>query len=519
MTQLQDISIDMKTIAAIPANHTAPATTMPASHPQEPPVTFEQGQPKAKTKTEPPAKGDAGTEGKSSSAFSNRSAKANEASTLVPVSNLPKPTLDDLRRLEELEALVSAALKAGHEAVESHNAAVNSRAAAVQAGNAAARALHEIQIYRDGILWRKDFKTFVDYCASRWGYRKSQAYRLTEFGSFIAESDKFSPIGENAAVPESHFRRFCSVVPKGHRVKCWQEITAGRDSADLTASKVKAAAIRYLEQHGLDTVPERPMDQSKARARAMGLLEKLRATVAGFSAQEKFDRALREFAVLIEGADDAPAIEVEATAADAGDVVVAVEIPEEVVAPENDDATDEETAPEVPAADPTDRVEPALTHEPSLPPTHKSSDLRNQPLFDEPAAGGMPVGKPAGNNSGQNPPFMDARTFHRAVLPAGSDFDGWFENVSAKHPGDFGISDNGEDHTISLVRARNIAFHAKGDLCTEALEIIQEVQASGVADPGEVANTLFDDLANGSYVRGRAREHGPALSGEERSEA
>ena len=50
---------------------------------------------------------------------------------------------------------------------------------------AAAKALYEIKSYRDGLLWRKEFRTFADYCANRWAYQKSQAYRQVQTGDTV----------------------------------------------------------------------------------------------------------------------------------------------------------------------------------------------------------------------------------------------------------------------------------------------------------------------------------------------
>jgi len=138
-----------------------------------------------------------------------------------------------------------------------------------------------------------------------------------------------------------------------------------------------------------------------------------------------------------------------------------------------------------------------------------------QPLSDEPATSVTPsrrvpvrqpvrepVRMPAGNNQEQDRPFMDARKFHRVVFP-GTDFDEWLDRASAKDPGDFGTSDNGEEPTITLLRARNLTFHAEKYFGKAPLDIIREVEASGVANPGAVVDARFDDLilVNGIYVQ------------------
>jgi len=147
-------------------------------------------------------------------------------------------------------------------------------------------------------------------------------------------------------------------------------------------------------------------------------------------------------------------------------------------------------------------------------PPASSSQHKPKPLAvsDKPAGSAwrtrtVPVGNATGNSTPNGRSFVDARKFHSVVLP-GTDFNEWLDMASTKYPDDFGVSDNGEDPTISLLRARYIAFMTPDYLSIEVMKIIQEVQASGVADPGDVVNARLDDLflTSGSNVGGVSGE-------------
>ena len=49
---------------------------------------------------------------------------------------------------------------------------------------------------RDGQLYSETYDTFEAYCEKRWGFKKSQAYRLIEAATVVAEVSEMSPIGD-----------------------------------------------------------------------------------------------------------------------------------------------------------------------------------------------------------------------------------------------------------------------------------------------------------------------------------
>ena len=106
--------------------------------------------------------------------------------TSAPSAPLPDLGDEDILYREEREKIVSHA---------------------VNQSLAAAKALYEIKTYRDGMLWRKEFRTFADYCSRRWGYEKSHAYRHVRAGSLLARLEQGdSPIGENNGITEFYLR-------------------------------------------------------------------------------------------------------------------------------------------------------------------------------------------------------------------------------------------------------------------------------------------------------------------------
>ena len=150
--------------------------------------------------------------------------------TSAPTEPLPDLGDDDIRYLEEREKIVTRA---------------------VNQSLAAAKALHEIKCYRDGLLWRKEFRTFADYCASKWGYQKSHAYRLVETGRLVADIESHSPRGEKPPRNEAQVRQLITLVPEEHRVECWTHIIKDCEPDQLTAREVREKAHSYLSNQGI----------------------------------------------------------------------------------------------------------------------------------------------------------------------------------------------------------------------------------------------------------------------------
>lgn len=122
---------------------------------------------------------------------------------------------------------------------------------AVSASIEAAKALREIKDYKEGVLWKSEFKTFEAYCSARWGYQKSHAYRLVESGEFIARLEAYnnehSPNGEPITLPvnESQIRAI-TAVPKEQRVAAWVAGVGTAEVDDLTGRAIAEKVKAYL---------------------------------------------------------------------------------------------------------------------------------------------------------------------------------------------------------------------------------------------------------------------------------
>jgi hypothetical protein len=186
----------------------------------------------------------------------------------------PLPALEqvDLDYLAEREAIVHSGIKASI---------------------TAAKALHEIKSYRNGLLWKKQFRTFEQYLHVKWDYKKSQGYHLAEVGGFVAElvcND--SANAEKLPVSEGQLRPLFAAVPKEHRIECWTEIVADKNPADLTGSMVAAEAKKFVNKNGLasevskpkqDPAADRKKDAPKSHA-LMSALSGLQKTLRLFTA-------------------------------------------------------------------------------------------------------------------------------------------------------------------------------------------------------------------------------------------
>jgi len=189
----------------------------------------------------------------------------------------------------------------------------NEREAIVSAGVnaciAAGRALYEIKTYRGGLLWKVDFDSFEQYCSARWGYRKSQGYRLVEAGEFISDLEsEFSPRGENLPLNEGQLRPLITGVPKEHRVECWQKIVAVTPPAKLTSTIVGAGVRKFLNESGLPIKARKQTKTKMQPVKAMDFGVTLRAverflTLAMLPCPDDFDTVPQEITLNISPRD------------------------------------------------------------------------------------------------------------------------------------------------------------------------------------------------------------------------
>jgi hypothetical protein len=183
----------------------------------------------------------------------------------------------------------------------------------VKASAAAAKALHEIRTYRSGLLWKKNFRSFEQYMLVKWGYEKSQGYRLVELGGFVADLVcKDSPNGEKLPVHEGQVRPMFKIVPKEHRVACWSAITADKNPSELTGPMVASEAKKFARKNGLEIKAPKSTKPTLQELAKRGM-EKFRSDLEKLQQPERFNLLLQGIAILIDQNPDEGVIEVTAT--------------------------------------------------------------------------------------------------------------------------------------------------------------------------------------------------------------
>ena len=130
-----------------------------------------------------------------------------------------------------------------------------------EASIVAAKALHEIHSYKGGMLWKENYRSFWGYCEAKWGYKKSQAYRLRDTGRFLCEiGDPHSPAGERQPTSEGQIRPLLDAVPTEHQAECWKEIVKDKDPRDLTGPLVAKEAKKFVRKLELAAKRETSVD-------------------------------------------------------------------------------------------------------------------------------------------------------------------------------------------------------------------------------------------------------------------
>jgi hypothetical protein len=146
----------------------------------------------------------------------------------------------EVKRLQELESIVTDGAK--------------SRVAS-------GCALFEIYSRENGVFWKSKYSSFDLYCHEKWGYKKSQSYRLLKIGKFMADLNE-SPNGYSEDLMptnECQVRPILEWLKKHHQVKCWHSIVADVKPAELTGKIVQERVIEYRKVHGLDVKKPRPV--------------------------------------------------------------------------------------------------------------------------------------------------------------------------------------------------------------------------------------------------------------------
>lgn len=160
----------------------------------------------------------------------------------------------------------------------------------------AAKALYEIHIYKEGLLWKREHPTFEAYCSGRWGYGKSHAYRLLNVGGFIHQAanstDKIPlPISEGQARPLLQ-------LPPERRLECWKGITSEHDPANLT-SKIVTDEVGSFAAGQCIEIGRRPQ-QPEPSQRAAKILMQLRKTTSSLDRSEDIGKLIDKINNLLE---------------------------------------------------------------------------------------------------------------------------------------------------------------------------------------------------------------------------
>lgn len=90
---------------------------------------------------------------------------------------------------------------------------------------------------RDGRLYREQHATFEDYCNTRWGFKKSQAYRLMESAEVVAN---LSPMGE-VPTSERQARPLAKLAPAA-------QPAAWESAQHKAAAEGVPVAARHVEE-------------------------------------------------------------------------------------------------------------------------------------------------------------------------------------------------------------------------------------------------------------------------------
>jgi hypothetical protein len=119
---------------------------------------------------------------------------------------------------------------------------------------------------REVKLYRRDYKTFADYCRGRWGKSRGEAYRLIDAVE-VASNIKMSPIGDIQELPktENVVRPLVSLTPEDQRA-AWTE-ACNKANGHPTAEQVKQAVDKV--------VPSERRQKRKKKSAAEKLAERI----------------------------------------------------------------------------------------------------------------------------------------------------------------------------------------------------------------------------------------------------
>jgi DNA repair photolyase len=174
---------------------------------------------------------------------------------------------------------------------------------------AAAKGLSEIKDYKDGVLWRREYKNFQCYCLAKWGYQKSQAYRLADSGRFIlmleALNSSDSAKTEKVALPVNENQvRSIMEVPEKQRIEAWKVAVCESPVEKLTGSEIKEKVKDFIPAKAVRAamVAAQPTLVVVPKPTPMDVLVQLEVTVTGHPKVVEIRPLLDQVKKLIEAA-------------------------------------------------------------------------------------------------------------------------------------------------------------------------------------------------------------------------
>lgn len=166
-------------------------------------------------------------------------------------------------------------------------------------------ALHQLKNHKGGILWQSQgYKSFEEYCRTRFDFQKQHAYRLAAAGEFVSKLDTGTPL----PIRESQVRPIINKIQEPEkRLAFWKELVEESAPESLTASEVEEKLKTFLKAIGGST-PKRAKSSSGdaqtskvelRRERCHTLIGRLQETCSGLPMEEEILEALKELQKLV----------------------------------------------------------------------------------------------------------------------------------------------------------------------------------------------------------------------------
>jgi len=168
----------------------------------------------------------------------------------------------------------------------------------VKASITAAKALHRIYAYKDGLLWKsQNFSKFQEYCLVTWKYASAHSYRLAEAGGFVLELENADyPKGEKMPLPKNEAQiRPVLELPKERRVEFWKEkiIDLGPDQITTKTVSNKIPKVKRVKVAMVKTPAELKTRAVLALSRFTSTVKDLPNAVKIQSLLKKVDKLLK----------------------------------------------------------------------------------------------------------------------------------------------------------------------------------------------------------------------------------